>query len=143
MAMTFRARSILEVNGVTLTEHNRSPLNVDFELIESSKRTVSGRLRSYVVAKKHNLSVSWENLPSLTSKTVDGYGGGEAIRALFTDNNEVNVKVWTDAEAAKAVSTATLDFQGRVKSVNYNIVKRNIEGQFYDFWNIDLSIEEL
>ena len=47
-----------------LSDHNRSALDFNVQRIENRQRMVNGRMRSYWVADKRQLSVSWEMLPS-------------------------------------------------------------------------------
>lgn len=47
-----------------LSDHNRSPISVDKLRIETRDRMINGRMRSYHVADKMTISVSWEMLPS-------------------------------------------------------------------------------
>lgn len=141
--MTFPAHSILRLNGDFISEHSRAPLQVDFDQIEQATRTVKGNLRIYQIAKKYKLSTSWELLPSRAAYTVDGYMGGNELAALFMSSGEIQVEVWNDAKSARTEIYPTVDFQGRISSFNYSIEKRNVGGVFYDFWNIDIELEEL
>jgi hypothetical protein len=143
MAMTFAAKSILQLGNSYASEHSRSPLEVSFNQIEQANRTVNGKLRVYSVAKKHSLSVSWELLPSIDSATVDGQMGGNSLYSLYTTGGEIAVKVWTDASASKSNNTPAISFQGRISSFDFSIVKRNVGLAYYDFWNISLDIEEI
>lgn len=78
-----------------LSDHNRRGLDLSPQRIENRQRMVNGRMRSYWVADKKQLSVSWEMLPSrafasdpnfntttgvptstLEEYTVDGGAGG-------------------------------------------------------------------
>ena len=47
-----------------LSDHNRGELQFTPIRIEQRQRTVNGRMRSYHIADKLNMSVSWTNLPS-------------------------------------------------------------------------------
>lgn len=62
------ASSTLTAGGtnqfLVLSDHNRSELNFSPQRIERRMRTVNGRMRSYHIADKNTLSVSWSNLPS-------------------------------------------------------------------------------
>jgi len=139
----FPAKSILKLNGDYASDHSRSPLSVSFEQIENANRTVKGDLRVYEIAKKHMLSTSWGLLPSRDEFTVDGYMGGLSLYNLYMRGGEIRVEVWTDREAEKIKPHATLDMRGRISAFNYEIVKRNLGGVFYDFWNVDIQLEEI
>jgi hypothetical protein len=47
-----------------LSDHNRGEINFNTERIEERKRTINGRMRSYHIADKLQISLSWTNLPS-------------------------------------------------------------------------------
>lgn len=47
-----------------LSDHNRGELQFTPIRIEQRQRTINGRMRSYHIADKLNMSVSWTNLPS-------------------------------------------------------------------------------
>ena len=47
-----------------LSDHNRGELQFTPIRIEQRQRTINGRMRSYHIADKLNMSVSWNNLPS-------------------------------------------------------------------------------
>jgi hypothetical protein len=47
-----------------LSDHNRSAIDVTPQRIENRQRMINGRMRSFHVADKINISVSWDMLPS-------------------------------------------------------------------------------
>jgi len=49
---------------IILSDHNRGELNFTPTRIEQRQRTINGRMRSYHIADKLTMSVSWNNLPS-------------------------------------------------------------------------------
>lgn len=49
---------------IILSDDNRAPIDITSNRIETKKRMINGRMRSYFVAEKLNISVSWERLPS-------------------------------------------------------------------------------
>jgi hypothetical protein len=57
---------------VKITDHNRAPLGISVERLESKNRMVNGTMRRYTVGKKRTFSLSWSMLPSLTAPA----GGG-------------------------------------------------------------------
>jgi hypothetical protein len=56
-----------------LTDHNRQPIKLDYEIIEKANRMADGTLRKYVVARKKKFSTSWQMLPSGTGVPVTDY----------------------------------------------------------------------
>lgn len=51
-------------NFIVLSDDNRGAINMSYDRIESRVRTVNGRMRSYHVADKLKIDVSWDMLPS-------------------------------------------------------------------------------
>lgn len=49
---------------LVLSDDNRSPIEFGTQRIENRRRTVNGRMRSYHIADKLSISVSWDMLPS-------------------------------------------------------------------------------
>ena len=49
---------------IVLSDDNRSAISMNYDRIESRVRTVNGRMRSYHVADKLKIDVSWNLLPS-------------------------------------------------------------------------------
>jgi hypothetical protein len=62
------ANSSLTTDGINqfliLSDHNREDMSFNSERIEKRERTINGRMRSYHIADKLTMSVSWNNLPS-------------------------------------------------------------------------------
>jgi hypothetical protein len=54
-----------------LTDHNRDPIDISTELIETQSRMANGRMKKYVIAQKNTITASWTYVPSKTSETVD------------------------------------------------------------------------
>ena len=63
-ALTVPATVTGQSTILILSDHNRSPINVDKIRIETRDRMINGRMRSYHTADKMSISVSWEMLPS-------------------------------------------------------------------------------
>ena len=62
------ANSSLTTGGINqfliLSDHNREDMSFNSERIEKRERTINGRMRSYHIADKLTINVSWNNLPS-------------------------------------------------------------------------------
>ena len=64
-----------------LSDHNRSPIDITPQRIENRQRMVNGRMRSYWVADKRTLSVSWNMLPSRAYNTDPNFDANGASTA--------------------------------------------------------------
>ena len=88
--------------------------------------------------------MNWELLPSRSPLTVDGYWGGMELEEFYAVGPFVfEVSIYTDQEADRTRYAPTYEFQGKWTNWSQTIVKRNVEGAYYDFWNISASIEEI
>lgn len=133
VAMKFPKNALMEWNNNKITDHNRSELSVDVERIESARRMANGTLRKYVIADKRSFSVSWEDLPNQRDWTVDGFWGGRDIEAFYNTNAGSFVLKVTSGDGV--VESFTVVFKDFSKSIS----KR---GSF-DFWQVDVSMEEV
>jgi len=70
-----------------ITEHNRSPIELNVERIERAVRTSNGTLRKNHIADKRSFSMSWDMLPSYRTLTVDGGWGAEDLRQFYLSND--------------------------------------------------------
>jgi hypothetical protein len=78
--------SLDNVNWQKLTDHNRNPISLSQELIETQARMANGRMKKYVVAQKNTISVSWNYVPSKTSETADLNNGAAWIESFYRSN---------------------------------------------------------
>lgn len=96
--MTYKIQAGIQVslNGSTwykLTDHNREPIQIDVEIIESSSRMANGAMRKYIVAKKHKVSTSWTFLPTKTTETADGNFGAAWMESFYNANAGIPIYV--------------------------------------------------
>lgn len=154
-----------------LSDHNRQSLDFTPIRIENRQRTVNGRMRSYFVADKMSLSVSWNLIPSrafnrdpnfsnsgiadnadkgLSQYTVDGGAGGLDILEWY-ENHTGSFWVFLAYDkhnnfAADSYEYAHLAQYNEViemfvSDFSYSVQKRG--GSNYDFWNISIKLEEV
>lgn len=72
------------VDFIVLSDDNRDALNMKIDRIEKRVRTVNGRMRSYHIADKLNIDVSWSMLPS---RAFSGNPQFDADGNLIVDEN--------------------------------------------------------
>lgn len=154
-----------------LSDDNRSDIDFTVSRIESRKRMVNGRMRSYHIADKLSISVSWDMLPSrsyFTSPefnesgssqyknnnsqefTTDGGAGGVDILDWY-ENHTGSFWVYLAYDkhtnfGKEAGAYTNLQKYNEVVEVffadfSYGVVKRG--GSNHDFWNISLQLEEV
>lgn len=141
--MRFLGKPGLALNDFEISDHNRSPIDVNYTEITNGDRTVSGKYRAYVVARKYIVSTSWEMLPSRAFYTVDQFWGGTELRDFYKAHRSFKTSVYADRTADPDAYLADVEFTGRFTDFNYSIIKRVVEGEYYDFWNLNLTIEEI
>jgi hypothetical protein len=89
MAYLIDAGIQVSLNGTTwykLTDHNRDPISLSTELIETQSRMANGKMRKYVVAQKNNISCSWSYVPSKQSECVDGFYSAAWLESFYKSN---------------------------------------------------------
>lgn len=126
---------------VKVTDHNRAPIDVAVERIETKERMADGTLRRYVVAKKRSWSTSWTRLPSKNGvtgfeDTVDGGLAGEDIEA-FHDREDGAFSFRLVGADGVVVTTATV----MISEFGKNVVKRSPGG--IEFWDLSVTLEEV
>jgi len=151
-----------------LTDHNRTSIKIDYEIIEKAGRMADGTLRKYVVAKKRRISTSWHDLPSGTglpyisgsgtniinggyTYTVDGYKGGAWMKDFYENNVFVPMILQVSHSKDTASANAASAFYSSPKSTpetincfiskfDYEVVKRY---QNTDYVNISIEFMEI
>jgi hypothetical protein len=124
---------LMQWNDEPITEHNRKPLNVDFEPIQRDSRMANGRLRRYTVARKRKFSTSWDMLPKGVAFAVDGKWAGDAMVAFYLATpGSFELKITN-------IDTTVETYQVMFTDFSKEIVKRGA----LDFWNISVSMEEV
>lgn len=152
-----------------LSDDNRSPIDFKIERIEKRERMINGRMRSYHIADKMSINLSWEMLPSRSSKlfpnfnsngassvamyTSDGGAGGVEILDWYENNTG---PFWVFLSYDKynqygsirsgSVETNNLPKYNQVvqmyfEDFSYSVVKRGATN--HDMWNISLTLEEV
>lgn len=133
MAMRFATPRLVRLNGRAVTDHNRSPLAITTERIETRKRMANGTLRTYWIADKQSWSMSWTMLPNVDAATVDGYMGADALEDLYMATHGDLTLELTYANAP--VETKRVFF----KDFSKTLLKRGK----YDFYDVSVSFEEV
>jgi hypothetical protein len=155
-----------------LSDDNRGAINIRPERIESRERMANGRMRSYYIADKMRISSSWDMLPSRSYAfnpdfnsegkspyrndnslefTTDGGAGGVELSDWY---NKYTGSFWVYLSYDKYTNFGGSGDDDRFLNLNkysqvvevffdsfdYSIERRG--GSNYDFWNINLSLEE-
>jgi hypothetical protein len=152
---------------LVLSDHNRGDMSFSPQRIEQRQRTINGRMRSYHIADKLQISVSWTNLPSRSHATNPdfsyqvgtstaeeytadgGAGGGELLD--WYENHKGSFWMFLGYDKYKNFQTDENPYShlGQYNQIievyfsdfNYSVVKRG--GSNHDLWNISVSLEEV
>jgi len=120
-------------NGNALTEHNRSEIDMSPMEISTSTRTANGGYRRWVTAYKWKFSVSWTDVPSLDTSTVDGNWGGEAMEAFYLANADFPLTIRKGGNDTEVYQVVITEFNKKI----------NKRSSVSDLWDIDVSLEEV
>jgi hypothetical protein len=155
---------------VIVSDHNRSELSFSQNRIETRERMINGNMRSYWIADKLNISCNWSRLPSrpfdgpvsfdengkitgsnYLSYTVDGAAGGVDMLHWYESHPEPfylylsydKYKSGNSTDYSK-LHTYNQIIKVYFSSFNYSVEKRSgtSKNNGFDFWSIDLSMEE-
>jgi len=158
---------------IILSDDNRGPISFQINRLERRERTVNGRMRSYHIADKITISVSWDMLPSRafaidpTFQNFTQANPGKVIapsskdQQYTSDNGAGGVDIldWYDTYTGSFWVFLSydnyknldgdrnrLDEYSEVIEVffsafDYSVEKRG--GSNHDFWNINLTLEEV
>jgi hypothetical protein len=150
-------------NWIPLTDDNRQPLKIVFEVIEKTNRMADGALRRYVIARKHKISTSWTSVWSKTSQTTDGGKAGAWMRSFYEANVFVPVQVrvtiasettqniqatstifqpdeTTYASSANSATYTNNTYNTFITNFDYEVTKRNKD---FDLVNISIEFTEI
>jgi hypothetical protein len=156
---------------IVLSDHNRSELSFSPQRIEQRQRTINGRMRSYHIADKMNISFSWSMLPSRSyyqtayfddatgnspyknstgEYTADGGAGGVAILDWYNNHKgpfwmylayDKYSNFGNDNSSYGHLDQYNEIIEVYISSFNYSVVKRG--GNNHDLWNISVTLEEV
>lgn len=132
--LTFQIAEGMAWSGNKVTDHNRQEISVDYERLEDMRRTVNGTMRKYVVGDKRSVSTSWNDLPSKTSDTVDGFWGGEEMESFYTSNPGAFPLRLSYGDGTN--ETITVMFTSFDKTITKRAAGR-------DLWNVSVTMEEV
>ena len=169
-----------------LSDDNREEISIQFERIENRQRMLNGRMRSYHVADKRRIQISWDMLPSRSFSglplfdttstsssvigksplnglsglpssadqqyTTDGGAGGAEILDWYNNHpgsfwmylsydNHKNFNANSDVSQYERLQEYSEVIEVFFASFDYSIVKRG--GSNYDFWSIQVELEEV
>lgn len=160
-------------NFIILPDHNREPISFTQERIENRVRTINGRMRSYHIADKLNISVTWENLPSRSASSrpvineqtgQSSIGENDLFYTVDKGAGAVDILNWYENNKGSFWVFLAYDkfnnfendegVEDYTKMNQYNEIIEVFFSEFdyevvkrgqgsHDFWNINLTLEEV
>lgn len=153
---------------IILSDDNRQPIDFRANRIESRKRMINGRMRSYHIADKVSISCSWDMLPSRSSSSPERFEVttgesilGDDVTSYTTDRGAGGVEIldwYNNHQGSFWVFLAYDQYKnfdddyskmGQYNEIvevffdsfEYTIASRG--GSTHDFWNISFTLEEV
>jgi len=155
---------------LVLSDHNRSEIDFSPKRLEQRQRTINGRMRSYHVADKLDISWSWDNLPSrshdenpeFNSSGVSALKGTQSEYTADGGAGGVDILDWYETHTGPFWMFLAYDKYTNFKSTEdpyahlnqynqviqvyisdfkYSVVKRGATN--HDLWNISVTLEEV
>jgi hypothetical protein len=155
---------------IILSDHNRGEMQFNNQRIEQRQRTINGRMRSYHIADKLSMSVSWSMLPSRGYAGLPGYSETTGLSPDIRTTEEYTADGgagggelldWYENHQGPFWMYLSYDkynnFDGETKYNNLNKYNQIIQVYFADFsysvvkrgatnhdlWNISVTLEEV
>ena len=115
----------ISIDGTTwykLTDHNREPIDIATELIETQSRMANGTMRKYVVSQKNNIVVSPNPVTEKLNIETEGkiisvsiYDfKGSLVKTISGDSKTVNVSDLSVGSYLIKVKTNKAEFTKKV-----------------------------
>lgn len=123
----------LKLNGNSLTDHSRSPIDISFVAIEYSQRMWNGTRRKRHVATKATIRATWDMLPNTDVDTVDGNWGFDSMKSFYDSNKGVVTATITFADGT------TQDYSVMIEDFSSQLMKRGR----YDLYSASIVLEEV
>jgi len=138
--------SLDNVNWQKLTDHNRDPIDISTEIIETQARMANGKMRKYIVAQKKAISVSWNYVPSKTSETVDKNYSAAWLESFYKSNvgSPIYLKV-VASELDSSGNFVTAQNGSEVYTVFMNSFSKSIinRTKISDYVNMSIDFTEI
>jgi len=139
---------------LTLSDHSRSPLSVNYEIIDKTSRMADGTMRRYVIGKKMKYSCQWSLLPTIRSHVSDGNADARDMKEFYDkycySPLEMSMFYMQNAtERSKPTQNydRTLDANHYIETKNvfwtgfsFEVVKRF---RNFDYWNVTSEFTEI
>lgn len=114
-----------------LSDHNRGEINMTTQRIEQRKRMANGTMRSYHIADKMQMSVSWQSLPSRSHSVYPAFNQTTGISPYD------NVYTYNDPVTEETINATEYTADGGAGGVEMLDWYENHTGPFWVFLAYD------
>lgn len=128
--------------ALTLSDHSRSPLTIDYEVIESALRMADGTMRRQIISKKKIFSCSWTSLPTITTMVADSKANAGLVRDFYEKYcyKPMTLSLFHYRNGRASESLYKEEHSVFWTYFNYEIVKRY---KNYDYWDVSAEFTEI
>jgi hypothetical protein len=116
--------------GYIMTDHNRQPLQISYDVIETSNRMANGTMRRFITANKKKLQISWSGVPAAGGYnfTADANLGAAWLKSFYEENiyNPVWIKLTYAEEGWRFAGKQTVAYNDRYSSTNQTFNSTNL-----------------
>lgn len=137
-------------NWIALSEHNRQPVSISQNRIQSVTRMSNGTLRKFFIADKKEFSTSWTMLPSFSNMTIDAGYGALDLKSYFEGSKGRGIfklKVVYGKNQTSPYAIREEIFTVSFASCSFELIKRNVKfdklNPPQEFWNVSVTLEEV
>lgn len=125
---------LVAINGEEITEHNRKT-NVGLASVSSNQELLNGAKRRFIKNSKNTYSLSFEYLPDLPEKTVDGRKARNFLNTLARTPSSATFSIKLDPNEP-FYNTVVY-----VESYSETLVRRDIPNQCA-YYNVEITLKE-
>lgn len=131
-------------NGaLTLSDHSRSPLSINYDIINKSERMADGTMRQYIISKKHLFSCQWSMLPTLRSEVADGNADARDMKDFYDlyMYKPMDLTLYaTRNHTERSGTNYTKSYSILWTNASFEVVKRY---KNFDYWNVSAEFTEI
>ena len=115
---------------IILSDDNRSPVDISTQRIEKRERMINGRMRSYHVADKINVNLSWDMLPSRAYSSLADFNAGQTFI--------VTAQSVSDGNTTITVGTHNFVIGDKISLVHVDVTSLDEEGMDVTITNVPI-----
>lgn len=138
----FDAETASSNGKLILSDHKRSPLSINYEILEKFARMADGTARKQVIAKKRSFSCSWDMLPTVKTQIIDSNADALDLKRFFEiySAQPITMSLFHKRNSQELSVNYQDSYTVFLNSFDYDVVKRF---KNFDYWNISIEFMEI